>query len=345
MTDIIDFNNCIENDQDYGGNAGRKLGIIYNDQNWILKFPNSTAGFRNVKISYTTAPLSEYIGSHVYELLGIPVHETLLGIKDEKVVVACRDFLKKTDRFKDFKAIKNRYNKELQTLLDSETSGSGDGTRLDIVLAVIDSNKELNEIPSVRERFWDMFVVDAVINNNDRNNGNWGIIIHDDNTKELAPVYDNGNSFSNKADIEKIARILSNETNLINASYISVASVYEDRDGKKINPNTFILNAQNEDCNRAVQRIQKKLDLEKINEMIDSIPETYKGISIIDDTYKKFIKETIRIRKEQVIDKAVSIIHAKNLRNQGIAETKKNAVERFSNREKESRVKTHDRER
>lgn len=309
---IYDFNNCPENDNDYGGNAGRKLGIVFEKENWILKFPNSTAGYRNVKISYTTSPLSEYIGSHIYEILGIPVHETLLGIKDERVVVACKDFLKRTDRFKDFKSIKNRYNRSLQHLVDSETSGSGDGTRLDIVLAVIDSNKELNEIPNVKERFWDMFVIDAIINNNDRNNGNWGIIIHEDNSKELAPVYDNGNSFSNKADIDKIIRILSNETNLLNASCISVVSVYEDKEGKNINPNTYILKTENEDCNNAVIRIADKFDLDKINSFIDSIPNTYENIHIIDDAYKTFIKETIRIRKENVIDKAYDLIQSKH---------------------------------
>lgn len=45
-----------------------------------------------VEISYTTSPLSEYIGSYIYESIGIPVHVTKLGIKDGKVVVAYKDF-------------------------------------------------------------------------------------------------------------------------------------------------------------------------------------------------------------------------------------------------------------
>jgi len=48
----------------------------------------------NPQISYTTSPLSEYLGSKIYEALGIPVHETVLGIRKNKVVVACRDFTK-----------------------------------------------------------------------------------------------------------------------------------------------------------------------------------------------------------------------------------------------------------
>ena len=37
----------------------------------------------NVEISYTTSPISEYIGSKIYESLDIEVHETKLGIADE----------------------------------------------------------------------------------------------------------------------------------------------------------------------------------------------------------------------------------------------------------------------
>ena len=79
----------------YGGHAWNKLGVIINNENWFLKFPQSIRNFtRKVEISYTTSPISEYIGSHIYEIIGIPVHKTMLGIKDKKVVVACKDFKK-----------------------------------------------------------------------------------------------------------------------------------------------------------------------------------------------------------------------------------------------------------
>jgi len=37
-------------------------------------------------------PLSEFLGSHIYAILGYPVHETLLGYRKGKIVVACKDF-------------------------------------------------------------------------------------------------------------------------------------------------------------------------------------------------------------------------------------------------------------
>ena len=47
---------------------------------------------RTIAVSYTTSPVSEYIGSHIYQSMGFPVHETKLGTYQNKVVVACKDF-------------------------------------------------------------------------------------------------------------------------------------------------------------------------------------------------------------------------------------------------------------
>lgn len=63
----------------YGGHAGRKKAILIENEPWLVKYPQNTRNLDTVDVSYTTSPLSEYIGSHIYELLGIPVHQTILG--------------------------------------------------------------------------------------------------------------------------------------------------------------------------------------------------------------------------------------------------------------------------
>lgn len=152
--EFIDFNDIVENDRTYRGNAGEKLGIIFRGENWILKFPKSTKSFRNVEVSYTTSPLSEYIGSHIYEALGIPVHETIMGVKDGKVVVACKDFLKDGDILQEFRELKNMYHKELTDIIaDERSSGSGDGVELSVVLAVLEKNRILKKIPGANRGF------------------------------------------------------------------------------------------------------------------------------------------------------------------------------------------------
>lgn len=70
-------------------------------------------------------------------------------------------------------------------------------------------------IDGIETRFWKMFIVDAFIGNADRNKGNWRVIRHANGTNEIAPVYDNGNSFNNKWDDTKIQYFLFNKDKLI----------------------------------------------------------------------------------------------------------------------------------
>ena len=96
MIQLIDFNESkIAKGVFYGGDAGAKDAVVYEGEAWMLKYPKTTRDFMDPQISYTTSPLSEYLGSKIYETLGIPVHETLLGMKKNKVVVACKDFTRK----------------------------------------------------------------------------------------------------------------------------------------------------------------------------------------------------------------------------------------------------------
>lgn len=60
-----------------------------------------------IEMSYSNAPVSEYIGSHVYELIGMPVHETKLGVYKNRVVVGCKDFLLEGENLIEFEKIKS----------------------------------------------------------------------------------------------------------------------------------------------------------------------------------------------------------------------------------------------
>ena len=46
MIEMIDFTNCelSSRNLEYGGRAGEKKGIIYNNEFWFLKFPKNTLG-------------------------------------------------------------------------------------------------------------------------------------------------------------------------------------------------------------------------------------------------------------------------------------------------------------
>jgi len=289
----------------YGGNAGAKEAIVYNDYTWMVKYPKTTRDLLNPQISYTTSPLSEYIGSKIYEVLGIPVHETILGIRKNKVVVACKDFTKNkvgqgsmVDKayLIPFHDLKNNF---MSSDID-EYSGTGSETLLEEVLATINGQDSLKAIPGVMERFWDMFVIDAFIGNNDRNNGNWGILI-DAISREisLAPVYDNGNAFFNKRGISQMQKRLGNTAEMKDDAYnIACAFKYTglDNEGHKINPFDFIKEGENKDCIKAVARFVNAVDMVEVESVINNIPEQVGMLAIMPQGQKDFYVELLRIR-------------------------------------------------
>lgn len=161
MTEMVDFTEYKQNIRVYGGAAGRKLGIVMDGENYIVKFPGNLKekDLKTVNLSYSNSPISEYIGSHVYEIIGIPVHETKLGFYNGRIVVGCRDFLAEGEQLPEFEKIKVTF---LPKFLDSggnETNGTG--TDLQEILLTIREHPIFSAVSGVEERFWDMFIGDA----------------------------------------------------------------------------------------------------------------------------------------------------------------------------------------
>lgn len=196
---MVDFNGYEQNLRMYGGTAGRKIGITYNGKNYLLKFPGNLKEqvMKNIRLSYSNSPVCEYIGSQVYQLLGFSVHETILGERNGKIVVACGDFLKDGEKLYEFDKIKVTFEPHFLDSSGNETNGVG--VDLYEILMTIQEHQFLKDISEIKEHFWNMFVVDALIGNPDRNNNNWGIILDMNGSKRIAPVYDNGNCLNCKS--------------------------------------------------------------------------------------------------------------------------------------------------
>lgn len=302
---IYDLNNVQESGKRYGGHAGSKKGIIWDNENWFIKFPQTTKDFRNVEISYTTSPISEYLGSHIYELLEIDVHKTLLGIYNNKLVVMCKDFrINEKEVFDDYNSIKNDYVEGLEEKLQNISSSShGNLVDLDELIIIMDNNPLFKQIPELKERFWDMFIIDSFIGNNDRNNGNWGVIVDGEMRKtRIAPVFDNGSSFNNKSSDGQIEKILKDEKKFVQSVYESRLCIFS-RNDKQINPLKFIESMEFEDCTNALKRIVPKIDMNKIKQLIDEIPEEYKEIKVMSKEQKEYYYKTLKYRYENILKK------------------------------------------
>jgi hypothetical protein len=282
MTEIIDFNNCRLSRKNgmYGGAAGNKDGIIYHDESWLIKYPKNIVGLeRTGEASYSTTPLSEYLGSHIYEMLGYDVHETLLGERHGKIVVACKDFATRDDLI-EIRTIKNFANGELAEILERHFSSTSSEhcVNLEELLLHLENNQILKQVPGITERFWEQALVDIFINNNDRNNGNWGILRNAEGIDRLAPVFDNGGSFQTKISEDKIENILSN-MELAKKNAVNIQTAYGIQ-GHVLSAARFLeLNADKEDLQKATLKVVPNIQrqMSRIHDFIEQIPETYLG--------------------------------------------------------------------
>lgn len=315
MSDIlIDFTNCELSSRNlqYGGRAGEKRGIIHNGTNWILKFPKNASGMRNVgTLSYVTSPLSEYIGSQIFKILGFSVHNTVLGIyytgSRYKVVCACEDFIKdeSNEMLIPYTAIRNDTE---QIIMDKkDTSSSQSPSSLDEILFQLDHNTIFKTIPNAKYEFWKMLIVDMLINNNDRNEDNWGVIKYKEEGKyKLAPIYDCGNSFYGKTPEEKIDVILQNKDRLF-SSALNGVTAFEDENGDRIQlvhildfNDPLLLKAINEMYSIVIEK------LSEIENLIMEIPENFNGLDIISEQRKNYYIETFKLRLHEILEKRLS---------------------------------------
>lgn len=290
---MIDFTDMPTRKKAYAGANGGKIAIVYEGEQYMLKFPPHPK--RNKEMSYTNSCISEYLGSHIFEIIGIPVQETILGTYNvngkKKVVVACKDFTSHDTVIQDFASLKN-------TLIDSGHSGYG--TELSEILEAIEEQSAAN--PSeLKRRFWDMFIVDALIGNWDRHNGNWGFL-YNSRTDEIsiAPVYDCGSCLYPQADESVMKMTLENSAEMdFRVFEIPLSGIRQD--GEKIRYFDFISSLKNKDCNAALKRIMPKIDMNKINALIDETPS-------ITELQKTFYKTMLAERKEKILDKSLQLL-------------------------------------
>jgi len=284
---VIDFTELTKRNKMYAGANGNKIAVMYEDKQYMLKFPPLPT--KNKGMSYSNSCFSEYLGCQIYESIGIPVQKTMLGtytVKGkEKIVVACSDFTEPGVTLQDFASLKNQ-------MIDSERNGYG--TELSDLIQTFEEQTAVDS-KEVAERFWDMFIVDAFIGNWDRHNGNWGFLYNtwtDEMT--LAPVYDCGSSLYPQADDEIMEGVLSDESEM-NYRIFEIPTSAIMLNGKKIKYFDFISSLQNEDCNRALKRIVPRIDMDKIRTIIVETP-------FITELQKKFYITMLEKRKELILD-------------------------------------------
>lgn len=296
---MIDFSkNAITVPNNYLG-ADKKRTVIYNGEKYLLKFSTYKDVPKNNELatSYSNNVFSEYIGCKFFKSCGIDVQEVILGQYtdinrngEKKVypVVACKDFTTEDFELYEFKALENSY-------LDG-TSG-GKTPTLEDVNAIMESEEGIFALISEKEaknRYWDVFIVDALLGNFDRHAGNWGYLYDmKHNIAKLAPVYDCGSCLFPRASDEAYKNFLESETEMeLRVSGLPNAALLVN--GKKINYFDYITSMNNEECNAALKRMFKRIDIEELHKIIDTTP-------MISEVRKQFYREITKRRYNKII--------------------------------------------
>ena len=258
--------------------AEKKFEIIMDGHRYIVKFQ------KNSEVGLTYNYVSEYLGSHIFQSIGIPVQETSLGTYDGKNVVVMKNFLEPEDALVAFNGVGEsslERDKELYQYTYED------------ITSILTENMKSTNVTETVERFWDMFIVDALIGNFDRHGGNWGFIKRD-NKYRIAPVYDNGSSLYPKLNTdEKIAEVLASQEEIDKRIYQFPTSHIKVKN-RKSSYFEVISSLQFEACNDALKRIVPRIDLERINRIIDEIEE-------ISELRKQFYKTMLQQRYEKIL--------------------------------------------
>lgn len=284
---MLDFTNLPVRNKTYAGANGSKISILYNNELYMLKFPAIPA--INKQMSYANGCISEYLGCHIFDSVGIPVQKTMLGTYTkngkQKIVVACKDFTTGGLVLQDFASLKN-------TIIDSTHNGYG--TELSDITKTLDEQTAMDS-QILTEWFWNMFIIDAFIGNWDRHNGNWGFLYNTATDEiSLAPIYDCGSCLFPQADEEIMQKTLNDsaerEVRIFERPLSGIKI-----NGQKIQYFKFISSLENKDCNLALKRILPKIDMKKIYDIVNETP-------FISDLQKDFYNTMLRERKERILD-------------------------------------------
>ena len=142
---------CIR-DRNYGGSERKESILVPNGDgtfsDYMLKFRKKTP------FGARCNHVSEYVGSHIFELLGFNVQKTFLGTFEGEEVVACKSFVEAGEQFVPFNDVgestldqdKERYQYEYADIMQ-----------------MLRDNSKLTDVSETIAMFWEMFIVDALI--------------------------------------------------------------------------------------------------------------------------------------------------------------------------------------
>lgn len=277
------FNDIISKEllNEYAGSEKKKTVILNDGNKYLLKLPDPARELDST-ISYINNAFSEYLGCKIAKSMGLDVQDVILGVYidkngNEKISCACKDLC--TDNYK---------LREIDTISNSLELDSTDLKKITFE----NSEKILENICPDKsniliDAYYDMFILDALIGNTDRHNGNWAVLVNDNGDIKKCPIYDCGSCLLPLVDTDKIAT-----TNIEQLNHSITSAITEN--GKRIAYGNFLSSTTNEKIKNALKKIVPKINLNTIFTIIDEshyIPEIRRNMykNIIKSRFEKII--------------------------------------------------------
>lgn len=273
----MDYSNCPPSGRYYSGSE-RKLGVTVGGFPYMLKFQKkSEFGLRFNHIS-------EYLGSHIFSMLGLPTQDTYLGTYQGEQVVACKDFIVDNVEFVPFNEVGESTLEQDKELYQYSYED---------ITKMLRDNSKLTHVEETIAAFWQIYVVDAFLGNFDRHGSNWGFL-KKDNLYSLAPVFDNGSClFPAMTDEAEMLHIISSEDETLRRVFTFPASQIK-LHGKKSSYYEVIHSCAYPECNAALRVIMERLDRARIDDLIEQTP-------FITDIHKDFYRHMLSARYRHIL--------------------------------------------
>lgn len=274
----MDFSIFPDSGRYYAGSE-RKKGIVMPDETcYMIKFQKVTPFGKRFN------HVSEYLGSHVFQLAGIEAQQTYLGTYDGQPVVACRDFNVSGAQFVPFNDVGE------STLEEDRDAYQYDYTD---IMRMLRDNTKLTNVAETTAVFWRMYIVDALLGNFDRHGANWGFI-KVNNKYSIAPVFDNGSClFPGLMDDDAVSSVLTSEDEMLKRVYDFPTSQIRLR-GRKSSYHAVISSGEFAACNEALEYVVRRLDMDAVHRLLDEV----EGIS---DVRRAFYRAMIDMRYRLIL--------------------------------------------
>ncbi|MCF7931706.1 MAG: HipA domain-containing protein [Acholeplasmataceae bacterium] len=274
---MIDVSAYRRNERVYTGSE-EKFGITIDQQYFIIKFQkNSETGLLNNHIS-------EHLGSSIFNLLGEEAQETSLGYYWGRQVVICKDFNEANSVFTPFNGVGEstlERDKEIYNYTYED------------ITAMLLENSKMTRVNEVIDRFWNMYIIDALLGNFDRHGANWGFI-KTNNTYKMAPIFDNGSSLFPRRNNEVLMLEAMTKEDVIKEMTFTYPTSQIRQGRRKSSYYDIIHSLKFEACNQALSKMVQRIDLAKIFKLIE-LEE------MLSDVQKAFYQYVIQYRYDHII--------------------------------------------